>query len=52
MSAVTTAIAPEIEAAAKAAGLTLTPLEPGKDFAGNPTDRATSRWARRPRRSK
>ena len=40
MSAVSTAIAPEIEAAAKAVGLTLTAAESGTDFAGNMTDRA------------
>lgn len=41
MSTVANALGAHVEAAASAAGLTLTPLEPGKDFAGNPTARAT-----------
>jgi hypothetical protein len=36
-----TAPAPALEAAAKAAGLTLTATEPGTDFSGKPTVRAT-----------
>ena len=37
----TTAPSPALEAAARAAGLTLTAAEPGTDFAGTPTTRAT-----------
>ena len=40
MSTVSPALSAELEAAARAAGLTLTPAEPGHDFAGNPTARA------------
>lgn len=35
------ALAAQVESAAKAAGLILTPAAPGTDFAGNPTARAT-----------
>jgi hypothetical protein len=41
MSTATTAPAAQLEASAKAAGLTLTAIEPGTDFSGNPTTRAT-----------
>jgi hypothetical protein len=37
----TTLATPALEAAARAAGLTLTPAEPGRDFTGTPTTRAT-----------
>ena len=40
MSTLQAAFSPAIESAARAAGLTLTPIEPGADFAGNPTLRA------------
>ena len=41
MSTATTAPAAQLEAFAKAAGLTLTSIEPGTDFSGNPTTRTT-----------
>jgi len=41
MSTAITAPAAQLEAFAKAAGLTLTSIEPGTDFSGNPTTRAT-----------
>jgi hypothetical protein len=41
MSSTFTAPAAALEAAARAAGLTLTAVEPGTDFAGAPTTRAT-----------
>jgi len=41
MSTATTAPAAQLEAFAKAAGLTLTAVEPGTDFSGNPTTRTT-----------
>jgi hypothetical protein len=41
MSSTFTAPAPALEAAARAAGLTLTAVEPGTDFSGAPTTRAT-----------
>jgi hypothetical protein len=41
MSTATTTPTAQLEAAAKTAGLTLTAVEPGKDFSGNPTARAT-----------
>jgi hypothetical protein len=41
MSTVANALGAQVEAAAKAAGLVLTPLDAGQDFAGNPTARAT-----------
>ena len=40
-----------LETAAKAAGLVLTPLEPGKDFHGEPTTRATLTLPAAPGRS-
>lgn len=41
MSTISNALSAQIESAAKAAGLILTPAENGTDFAGNPTARAT-----------
>jgi hypothetical protein len=41
MSTIANAPGAHVEAAARSAGLTLTPIEPGTDFAGNPTARAT-----------
>lgn len=51
MSTVANALGAHVEAAAKAAGLVLTPAEPGKDFAGNPTARATVALAADPSKS-
>ncbi|MDE1163304.1 MAG: hypothetical protein PW792_15375 [Acidobacteriaceae bacterium] len=51
MSTVANALGAHVEAAVKAAGLVLTPAEPGKDFAGNPTARATVALASDPAKS-
>jgi hypothetical protein len=51
MSALPAAISPAIESAAKAAGLTLTPIESGTDFTGELTDRATVALASEPSKS-
>jgi hypothetical protein len=48
MSTISNALSAQVEAAAKAAGLILTPAEPGTDFAGNPTARATVSLASNP----
>ena len=48
MSTVANALGAQVEAAAKAAGLVLTPGEPGTDFAGNPTAKATAALASDP----
>jgi hypothetical protein len=51
MSTISNALGAQVEAAAKAAGLTITPIEPGTDFAGNPTARATVALAADPSKS-
>lgn len=51
MSSTATAPAAALEAAAKAAGLTLSPIEPGADFTGAPTSRATVALASDPSKS-
>ena len=51
MSTLSNALSPALEAAARAAGLTVTPAEPGADFAGNPTVRATIALAADPTRT-
>jgi hypothetical protein len=48
MSSTTTAPAAQLEALARAHGLTLTPAEPGTDFSGNPTTRAVLALAAEP----
>lgn len=48
MSTLSPALSAQLEAAATAAGLTLTPAEPGHDFAGNPTARALVALAANP----
>jgi hypothetical protein len=45
---ITTAPAAQLDAMARAHGLTLTPTEPGTDFSGNPTVRATMTLAAEP----
>jgi hypothetical protein len=45
---ITTAPAAQLDALARAHGLTLTPAEPGTDFSGNPTVRATMALASEP----
>ncbi|HEY4008882.1 MAG TPA: hypothetical protein VGM11_01940, partial [Acidobacteriaceae bacterium] len=50
MSSTTTAPVAQLEALAAAHGLTLTPAEPGADFSGNPTVRATLALAADPSR--
>jgi hypothetical protein len=50
MSTATNALSPALEAAAHNAGLTLTAAEPGIDFAGTPTTRATMTLAADPTR--
>ena len=47
----TTAPAAQLEALARAHGLTLTAAEPGTDFSGHPTARATMALAAEPRHS-
>jgi len=47
----TTAPAAQLDAMARAHGLTLTPAEPGTDFSGNPTTRATMALAAEPTHS-
>ncbi|MFC6645750.1 hypothetical protein ACFQBQ_09195 [Granulicella cerasi] len=51
MSTVANALGAHVEAAAKAAGLVLTPAEAGTDFAGNPTVRAVVSLASDPAKS-
>jgi hypothetical protein len=51
MSTATNAPAAHLEAAAKAAGLTLTAIEPGTDFSGTPTTRATVALASDPNKT-
>ena len=48
---ITTAPAAQLEALARAHGLTLTPAEPGTDFSGHPTSRATMALAAEPTHS-
>lgn len=48
MSTISNALSAQVEAAAKAAGLILTPAEPGTDFTGKPTARAVVALASNP----
>src|SRR6202012_294777 len=48
---ITTAPAAQLDTLARAHGLTLTPGEPGTDFSGNPTTRATMALASEPTHS-
>ena len=51
MSTLSPALSAELESAARAAGLTVTPAEPGRDFTGNPTARAVIALASNPAKS-